>query len=179
VRHLFLLLVVLIAALPARAARADDQLAVGYLISRPVARSGTGAQHSLTAQYVRMLPRCVEIGGGIETGVSGGEEPLARVAFLAGVGLRLAQLGELRVRIEELGGWQIVRGRLTLDGIPLRGTETRSWHDELAITAEAPLSNVVQLRARAGITIDGVYPAGHASTRSGPFVGISFVIAIR
>ena len=148
-------------------------------MSRPIARSGTGASHALAVRFDRAVIPNLELGAGLEVGMSRGDEPLARLALLPGIAFRFATVGELEFRIEEQIGWQIVHGHLTLDGIPLRGTETRSFHDELALAVDAPLTNGVELRARAGLVLDGIYPAGHASTRAGPFVGISFVIATR
>jgi hypothetical protein len=98
---------------------------------------------------------------------------------LPGIAYTFAHVGELALRIEEQGGWQIVRGRLTIDGIPFRGIETQGWHNEIAIAADAALGDRVDLRARAGIVIDAIYPGSSTSLRAGPFIGISFVISTR
>ena len=161
------------------AVHADDRVTAGYMISRPITQSGTGASHSALVRWDREVWRALEVGFGIELGVSGGDEPIARFAMLPGVAYTFARVGELGLRIEEQVGWQIVRGRLTIDGIPFRGIETRSWHNEIAFAAGAPISDQIDLRARAGIVIDGIYPSGHASLRVGPFVGISFAITTR
>jgi hypothetical protein len=163
------------ALLASTAARADDRVALGYLASRPIAASGSGLAHSVAMRFDRDVTSRIELGVGLELGVSGGAQPLQRLALLPGIAL-VHKAGSLTWRLEEQIGWQIVRGRLTLDGIPLRGTETRSVRNELAVAVDAPLTEVVDLRVRVGLQIDGIYPVGHASTRLGPFVGISFVV---
>jgi hypothetical protein len=117
----------------------------------------------------------LELGGGIELGYSGGRESQTRFALMPGVAF-VHSLGAVTLRIEEQFGWQVVRGRLTLDAIPLRGTETRSFHEEAAVALDAALTPTIALRARAGIIVDGIFPVGHASVRAGPFVGVAVVI---
>ncbi len=117
----------------------------------------------------------LELGLGIEVGASGGSEPLQRGALLPGIALART-IGSLTWRIEEQIGPQVVRGRLSIGPIPLRGTETRSFHDELALAVDVPITDVVDLRIRAGLQIDGIYPAGHASTFVGPIVGVAAVV---
>ncbi|HTL33671.1 MAG TPA: hypothetical protein VL326_11120 [Kofleriaceae bacterium] len=157
----------------ASSARAEDRLTMGYVASRPIAPSGSGIAHAMMVRWDHPFRPRVEILFGLEVGVSGGEQPIARFAALPGIAIDIAK----DLRLEEQVGWQIVRGRLTLDGIPLRGTETRGWHDELALAFDRPLTDLVTLRLRGGMVIDGIYPSGHASTRFGPFVGFSFAIA--
>jgi hypothetical protein len=72
----------------------------------------------------------------------------------------------------------VVNGEITLDSVPLRGTETRSFHEEAAVAAGSMVSSAVELRARLGVTVDGVYPAGHSSVRIGPVVGLAAVVHI-
>jgi hypothetical protein len=168
-RHLFGLSLLAIAT----RAHADDRVTMGYVASRPIAASGSGIAHAMMLRWDHPIRPRIEIDLGVEAGVSGGEQPLARFAALPGIAIEIAR----NLRVEEQVGWQIVRGRLTLDGIPLRGTETRGWHDELALAFDRPLTNIVTLRLRGGVVIDGIYPSGHASTRVGPFVGVSFAIA--
>jgi hypothetical protein len=172
-------LVVLSIVLCAHRAAHADRITTGYMISRPITRSGTGASHAVDARYDRTVWRALELGLGLEIGVSGGDEPIARFAILPGIAYTFAHVGELALRIEEQGGWQIVRGRLTIDGIPFRGIETQGWHNEIAIAADAALGDRVDLRARAGIVIDAIYPGSSTSLRAGPFIGISFVISTR
>ncbi len=166
----------LVAALVASTtAHADDRIALGYLASRPIAASGSGVAHSVALRFDRDVSSKIEVGVGLELGGSAGDEPLQRAALLPGIAL-VHHTGSLTWRLEEQLGWQIVRGRLTLDGVPFRGTETRSFRNELAVAVDAPLTAVVDIRVRAGLVIDGIYPVGHASTRVGPFVGVSFVL---
>lgn len=162
------------------ATASSGHVAVGYIMSPAIAQGSAGAAHALSARFDRAAFRSsLELGIGIEAGFSGGDESLTRFALLPGIAYRVARLDDLSFYIEERAGWQIVRGRLTLDGIPLRGTETRSWHNELAFAAGGPLTNLVELRARVGVVIDGIYPAGHASTRVGPFVGVAIAVELR
>lgn len=168
------LLVLAALVVPTRV-HAEDRVTMGYLVSRPIAASGSGIAHAAMLRWDHSIRPPIEILIGVEAGVSGGEQPIARFAALPGIAIRLAH----DLRIEEQVGWQIVRGRLTLDGIPLRGTETRSFHNELAIAWDRHLTDLVTLRLRGGLFIDGIYPAGHASTRVGPFVGITFAISTK
>jgi hypothetical protein len=168
-RHLLVVLALLFSG----RANADDRVTMGYLASRPIAASGSGIAHAAMLRWDHAIQPRVEILIGVEAGVSGGEQPIARYAALPGIAIRLAH----DLRLEEQVGWQIVRGRLTLDGIPLRGTETRSFHNELSIAWDLPLTDLVTLRLRGGLLIDGIYPVGHASTHVGPFAGVSFAIS--
>jgi len=151
-------------------AHADDRIEVGALAARPIAASATGIGVAAQARWDRRVVPWLEIGAGIEGGLS---SDLQRVAFLPGVAL-VSKWSGLEVRLEERGGWQIVHGTLTLDAIPLAGTETRSFHDEIAIGVSAAIDHSSELRGRAGVAIDGIYPAGHSSLRVGPFIGVAW-----
>lgn len=151
-------------------ASADDRLEVGALASRPIAGGVTGIGVAAQARWDRRVIPWLEIGAGIEGGLS---NDLQRVAFLPGIAV-VAKWSTLEVRIEERGGWQVVHGTLTLDAIPLAGTETRSFHDELAVGVSAAVNSGSELRGRAGVAIDGIYPAGHSSLRVGPFIGVAW-----
>jgi hypothetical protein len=163
----------------ARAASAqgiDDRVTLGYLASPPIAASARGVSHAMMLRWdARLLRPWLELGLGIEAGVSGGQESLTRFAVLPGFAL-VKPLGSLELRLEHQIGWQLVHGRITLGGVPLRGTESRSFHQELAVALDAPLTEVVDLRVRGGMVVDGIYPPGYSSTRVGPFVAIAFVV---
>jgi hypothetical protein len=167
-----------VAVLAASSARADDRLATGYVVSRPIVRAEPGIAHAIAARYERGLGARLEIGIGIQAGYSSGTETLWRAAVLPGIALTFP-LDAITLRIEEQGGWQVVHGRVTLDGIPLAGTETRSFHNELSLAIDAPLSRTIDLRARAGVAIDGLFPAGHVSIYVGPFVGVAVIVRSR
>jgi hypothetical protein len=156
-------------------AAADDRITVGYLLSRPSAASGGSSAHAVASRWDRMFTPYLEAGAGLEIGFSFGDQALQRYAFLPGAAF-VYPVGEIVVRVEEQLGWQIVRGRLTLDGIPLAGTETRSFHNAFAVAADAGLTDTFDIRARLGFAIDGIYPAGHASTFFGLFAGIAIVV---
>lgn len=151
-------------------ARADDRVEVGALAARPIAAGVTGIGVAAQARWDRRVVPWLEVGAGIEGGLS---NDLQRVAFLPGIAV-VAKWSTLEVRIEERGGWQIVHGKLTLDAIPLEGTETRSFHDEVAVGVSAAVNASSELRGRAGVAIDGIYPAGHSSLRVGPFIGVAW-----
>jgi hypothetical protein len=158
------------------AADVDDRVTLGYLASPPIAASASGVSHAMMLRWdARALRPWLELGLGIEVGVSGGRESLTRFAVLPGVAL-VKPVGNFELRLEHQVGWQLVRGRITLGGIPLRGTETRSFHQELAVALDKPLTEVVALRVRGGMVVDGIYPSGFSSTRVGPFIGIAFVV---
>jgi hypothetical protein len=158
------------------AAEVDHRATLGYLASPPIAASARGVSHAMMLRWdARTFRPWLELGVGIEAGVSGGRESLTRFAVLPGFAL-IKRVGTFELRLEQHVGWQLVRGRITLDGIPLRGTETRSFHQELAVALDAPLTEVVALRVRGGMVVDGIYPPGYSSTRVGPFVGIAFVV---
>jgi hypothetical protein len=158
------------------AAEVDDRVTLGYLASPPIAASARGVSHAMMLRWdARAWRPWLELGVGIEAGVSGGRESLTRFAVLPGVAL-VKPVGDFELRLEQQIGWQVVHGRITLGGIPLRGTETRSFHQELAVALDAPLTEVVDLRVRGGMVVDGIYPPGYSSTRVGPFVAIAFVV---
>jgi hypothetical protein len=171
------ILIALVVFASARAS-ADDRVAVGYLASSSIVSTGNGLTHSAAAQWQRSIGEWLELGAGAELGVSGGHETsLTRFAPLAGIAV-VHHLGALTLRIDEQIGWQLVHGNLTLDGIPIAGTETRSFHEELTVGLDAPLSDRLSLRGRGGFVIDGLYPAGHSSTRVSPCVGVSIVFSL-
>jgi hypothetical protein len=129
-------------------------------------------------RWDRLFTPYLEAGAGLEVGFSTGDEALQRYAVLPGVAF-VHPVGEIVLRVEEQLGWQLVHGRLTLDGIPLAGTETRSFHNAFAFAADAPISGDFDIRARIGFAIDGIYPAGHSSTFFGLFAGIAVVAHLR
>jgi hypothetical protein len=155
-------------------ASADDRVSVGYLASPPIAGDYTGAQSSLSARWEHPW-KWIEASAGVEAGYSGGHDALTRFAVLPGIALAIP-VDSMIVRVEEQLGWQVATGRVTLDAIPLQGTEVRGLHDELAVAAQDRLTCSIDLRARGGLVIEGLYPEGHSSTRAGLFVGLSLVI---
>lgn len=157
-------------------ASADDHVALGYLVSPPIADSGNGLVHAVTGRWDRELRPWIEVGIGLELGASGGDQPLTRAAVLPGAAVEIARYGTMTIRLEEQIGWQIVQGRLTLGGIPLRGTEPRGFHQEAALAIDFELNESVDLRARIGVVVDGIFPAGRSSIQVGPFVGLSAVV---
>lgn len=162
------------------AASADDSLAFGYLAARPIARDASGIQNAGSVRWNHRVldgDLRIELGLGAEVGHYGGAEPLTRVALLPGVAIA-KPLGSVVVRVEEIIGWQLVHGKLTVNGIPFAGTETRSFHDEIALAVDGPLTGTLELRARAGIAIDGVYPKGYSLVRVGPFIGVELVVGL-
>jgi hypothetical protein len=152
-----------------------DRITVGYFASRPIAGHASGIANAIAARWDRMLDSGFEFGLGLELGYSGGDEPLTRATLLPGVAWR-AKLAQVLVGADVAAGPQIVRGRVTIDGIPLSGIEPRGFHAELAAAIDGELTSRLYVRARAGVAIDGLYPAGHASTRGAPFVEIAIVI---
>lgn len=171
-RHLFLVVLLL----AAREATADDRFSAGYVASRPVAVRAPGLAQAAAARWDHRVAPSLELGAGLEIGRSGGEEPLTRFALLPGVAF-VYPYAAVTLRLEQQIGWQLAHGRLTLDGVPLTGTEPRGFHSETAVSIDAPISGTVSLGARAGMVIDGIYPAGHASTHVGPFVALTVAIA--
>jgi hypothetical protein len=165
----------------ARLASADDHVALGYLVSPPIADSGTGVVHTVAGRWDRMLSSKIELGLGLELGASGGDQPLTRAAILPGaayvIGTFDTPVGAMTVRVEEQLGWQIVRGRLTLGGIPLRGTEPRGFHEEAALALDLDVNATIAVRARVGVVLDGIFPAGRGSLQAGPFIGLAAVVA--
>jgi hypothetical protein len=157
-------------------ATADDHVALGYLVSPPIAASGSGPVHAVAGRWDREITSSFEVGIGIELGASGGEQPLTRAAILPGAAIDMFRFGTMTVRLEEQIGWQIVQGRLSLGGLPLRGTEPRGFHQEAALAVDIELNATVDLRVRAGVVVDGIFPAGHRSVEVGPFFGVSAVV---
>jgi hypothetical protein len=174
VRSLHRVLFVLLAT--ASRASADDHVALGYLASPPIAESGSGVAHAVAGRWDRMISPVIELGIGIEVGASGGDEPITRLAVLPGGAILITRYRAITVRIEEQFGWQIARGRLTLGGLPLRGTEPRGFHEEVAFAIDVEVNPTVALRGRVGAVVDGIFPAGHSSIELGAFVGISAVV---
>ncbi len=157
-------------------ASADDRVALGYMVSPPIAESGTGVSHAVTGRWDREIRGWIEVGIGIEVGASGGDQPLTRAAVLPGAALIVSHHRALTFRVEEQIGWQIVSGRLSLGGLPLRGTEPRGFHQEAAFALDIELNATVELRARLGVVVDGIFPAGHSSIQVGSFIGLSAVV---
>jgi hypothetical protein len=170
--HVRLALALLVLA-PSLAA-ADDRLTVGAMTGRPISADGTGLAIAGELRWDRLIVPWLELGAGLELGSSTGRSALERVALLPGFAV-VTKASSLELRFEERGGWQLVNGTLTLDAIPLSGTESRSFHDEVDVAVGAVLTRSSDLRGRAGLTIDGLYPAGHSSLRVGPFIGVAFV----
>jgi len=166
-----------LAAARASASPEGDRLTLGYYAARPIAGTAGGIGHTITARWDRAWLNGLELGVGLEVGFSVGSEPLARATLLPGIA-KIFELGGLQARIEAAAGPQIVGGRVTLDAIPLQGIEARSFHVEVAGGLDAPLTDRLDLRARLGATMDGLYPAGHASTRLSPFVGVGVVLRL-
>jgi hypothetical protein len=170
-------LVVLAIVLAPIGAAARDRVTLDVLSGRPITADATGVAIVGGARWDRLVLPAFEVGAGIEVGTSTGVEALERIAIVPGFAF-LTRIAGLELRLEERFGWQAVHGEITLDSVPLRGTETRSFHDETGIAVDSPLSSGVDVRARVGMTIDGVYPAGHSSVRIGPFVGVAAVVHI-
>lgn len=158
-------------------ARADDRITVGYMAARPITAEDSGLAHSIAARWDRLVMPWLEVGAGVEAGFSSGDESVDRFAVLPGLAF-VERVGDLSFRLEQQIGWQVAHGKVTLDGIPLRGTETRGFHYEGALAVDAMLTSGVDLRARIGVTVDGLYPVGHSSTRVGPFVGVAAVFRL-
>jgi hypothetical protein len=168
----------LLACVVAPSSAIADRVDVGYVASSSIVNTGSGLSQAGAARWQRSLREWLEIGAGAELGYSGGRETsLLRFAPLAGVAF-VHPIGTLALRVDEQIGWQLVNGHLTLDGIPIAGTETRSFHEELTVGLDAPLTDRMWLRGRGGFVIDGLYPAGHSSTRTSPCVGISIVFSL-
>ena len=161
--------VALLVLVPTLAA-ADDRVEVGALAARPIAGGAAGISAAVEGRWDRRVVPWLELGAGIEAGAS---SDLQRLALLPGIALVTTWSG-LEVRLEERAGWQIVPGTLTLDAIPLTGTETRSFHEETAVGVSAAIDHSSELRGRAGLAVDGIYPAGHSSLRAGPFIGVAW-----
>jgi hypothetical protein len=158
----------------AAAVPVGHRFAVGYFVSRSIAGGDAGIAHAIDARWQRLWSSGFEIGAGIELGYAPGDESLARLALLPAIAWSVP-LAAVVGRVEAAAGPQFVRGRVTLGGIPLQGIETRGFHGELSGALDAPLAATIDLRARGGLAIDGLYPAHHASTRVGPFVEIALV----
>jgi hypothetical protein len=154
---------------------AGHRLSAGYLVSRPIAGDASGLAQTFATGWARLFDSGLEVSLGIELGHSGGEEPLERAALLPGVAW-VAMSSAIVARAEAAIGPQLVDGRVTIDGIPLRGIETRSFHAELGGAIDGELAPTLDVRARIGIAIDGLYPAGHASTRAAPYVELAVVL---
>lgn len=154
---------------------AEDRGAIDYLVSPPIVRSGSGLQHTFAMRWEHSVRDWLELGLGAELGLSGGHDSeVTRVAALPGLAI-VERTGPVTLRIEQQIGWQLVDGKVTLDAIPLTGTETRSFHEELTGAIEVPVTADLALRGRAGVMIDGIYPAGHSSLRVTACIGVSFV----
>jgi hypothetical protein len=158
-------------------AAAGDRVTVDGFVGRPITAGGTGVAVVAGARWDRLVLPALELGVGLEAGTSTGSDQLRRVALVPGIAFVTHRAG-LELRVEERFGWQVVNGEITLDSVPLRGTETRSFHEEAAVAAGSMVSSAVELRARLGVTVDGVYPAGHSSVRIGPVVGLAAVVHI-
>jgi hypothetical protein len=170
-------LVAVAVAIAPRVADADDRLAAGYAASRPIAGDSSGLASTIIVRWEHRFTNALEVGVGGELGYSRGDESLTRAALLPSLAWS-RRAAEVSLRIEGAAGPQLVYGRVTLDGIPLRGLETRGFHAELAAMLEAELSRRVDLRAGGGIMVDGLYPVGHSSTKASPFVACIIVVAL-
>jgi hypothetical protein len=146
-------------------------ISIGFLVSSPVTSSGSGASPAAALRWDARVHPSIEVGLGVEQGYSTGDESIQRFALLPGAAF-VYPLGRLHLRVEDQIGWQIVRGHVTLDAIPLRGTETRGLRNELCGAVDLPVTDALDLRVRAGLTIDGLYPEYHSSTHAGVLVGV-------
>jgi len=177
IRHL----VPLVVLVPGSAS-ADDSVALGYLASRPIAHEASGIQNAGSARWGHRMATldddvALELGAGAELGHYGGDEPLTRFALLGGVALA-KPLGAITLRIEELAGWQIAHGKITVGGLPYGGTTTRGFHDEIALAIDGALTGSLALRARGGAMIDTIEPGTSTLVRVGPFIGVELVVGL-
>jgi hypothetical protein len=151
------------------------RISAGYFASRPIAGDASRIAQGFALRWAHLFGNRLELGAGVELGYSGGEEALSRVALLPTIAW-VGKLSAVAARIDASVGPQLVSGRVTIDGIPLKGIETRSIHAELGGAIDAELAPTLDIRGRAGLGFDGLYPAGHASTRVAPFVELAVVL---
>jgi hypothetical protein len=170
----------LVVALLATPATADHQVGGGYMMSRPISGESGGADHAGVVRWLGRVGVDVDVGLALELGHAPGNtnESLTRFAVLPTFAYR-ADVGDSVAGVDIAFGWQLAHGTTNVAGVPVTGSESRGIRGEVGLYFAAPVASKTWLRARLGVSLDGIYPQTvDAQTKLGPFgeLGVAFTL---
>jgi hypothetical protein len=159
------------------------RLALGYLLGGSPA-GDVGLSHGVDLRYSYRFWKPLDLGlaaqvayGAQRPKPTDDEQSLTRAALLVTLGAEYLPADWVALRVDGSVGWQLLSGTVQIGSSRLSGTEPRGLRAELAAGLGFNVVANFWVRARGGLSIDGVYPDGlPASTNLGGFfnLGIAF-----
>jgi hypothetical protein len=137
-------------------------LSLAYLLSgAPAGQSGLS--HGAAFYYSYHVGAILDFGIATEFGYGASgrgtlTQSLVRVALLGGIGLSYRPISRIGLRLDAAAGWQLLSGAILLDHLRVDGSEPRGFRSEFAGTVSVEVSRGLEIFARGGIALDGVYP---------------------
>jgi hypothetical protein len=157
-----------------RAPSGRHRLSFGYaLASAPAGDAGTS--HGADIRYAYRVGRWFDLGlaGNFGYGSGAGGGSLWRAAVMGTLGVEWRVIERLGLRLDTALGWQLLSGTVQLAGQTLTGTEPRGLRYELAGGVNVNVAGSFGFFARGGLSLDGVFPQGVASSvRPGGFLNL-------
>lgn len=159
---------------PPRAKWGHHRLSVGYALSSAPA-GDAGSSNGADLRYAYRFGKVFDLGlaGNFGYGAGAGGESLWRAAVMGTVGVEWRVIERIGLRADTALGWQLYSGTVQLNGQKLTGTEPRGLRYELALGVNVSIAGSFGLFARGGLSLDGVFPQGVASSlRPGGFFNL-------